>query len=96
MVNSSKGKALFEMILSDIICDKVDFSDISEYNHQLCYPSVKKEYYEKIMQMYKEEGYEALDRFYFKEIGKKNIIRYGIYYPLSRKIPSSLKKILRK
>lgn len=96
MVNSSKGKALFEMILSDIICDKVDFSDISEYNHQLCYPSVKKEYYEKIMQMYKEEGYEALDRFYFKEIGKKNIIRYGIYYPLSRKIPSSLKKILKK
>jgi len=48
------------------------------------------------MQMYKEEGYEALDRFYFKEIGKKNIIRYGIYYPLSRKIPSSLKKILKK
>ena len=95
MLNSEKGIKLFNMISSDVISYNVEFEDISLYNHQLCQSSTKNKYYNTIMELYRKYGYKGVDEFYFKKIGKKNLFKYKIYYPISRKIPLKLKEIIK-
>lgn len=95
MLNSEKGIDLFEMLSSDIISYKVDFKDISLYNHQLRQSSIKNKDYNTVMEIYRKSGYIGIDEFYFKNLGKKNLLKYKIYYPISRKIPLKLKKIIK-
>lgn len=90
LVNSQRGAELFEKISSKINYVDSDFETISMQNGNLLKPTTMPPSRNELMDLYKQNGYEAVDRLYWKKIGYKKI-----YYFILAKAPRDLKKKIR-
>lgn len=90
LVNSQRGAELFEKISSKINYVDSDFETISMQNGNLLKPTTMPPNRNELMDLYKQNGYEAVDRLYWKKIGYKKI-----YYFILAKAPRDLKKKIR-
>ena len=87
LVNTSHGSELFDKILSEINYINSDFETISKQNDNLLRATSMPSCRKKIMELYQKEGYKAVERLYWKEVGIKKI-----YYLILAKAPRNLKK----
>lgn len=85
LVNSQKGKQLVKQHGKDIQWVPSTFEKIAEQNKQLNHPTPKCDDYEKLMQLYKQKGYAAIERQYQNERGGKLRYRYRILKYLMRR-----------
>lgn len=87
LINTPKGKKLWELIKNDIIHHPMEFEKISKYNHQLLSPSRLHPHRTTYLEHFKKEGYKGLIKsYYFKEY--KSIIKtflMGIFTPIFKK-----------
>lgn len=66
LINTDKGRALFEKCKSSIDCIESDFEKVAENNAQLKHPSIKPEKRDALFVLYKENGYSAVEKAYKK------------------------------
>ncbi len=78
LVNSEKGKRLFEESKELLEVMESDIDSIAKYNHQLNAPSLKPSSREMYQNAYKEGGYGALEKLYTRNMG-------GIKFALRKK-----------
>ena len=91
LVNNSRGAKLIELINKCINIDVTSFEKVARTNGQLKSPSKCPSTRQKILNIYKEQGYVAIES-YFK---KRNGLRTQYCY-LKNMIPQSIKKSLKK
>ncbi|CDD36625.1 4Fe-4S ferredoxin iron-sulfur binding domain-containing protein [Clostridium sp. CAG:356] len=92
IVNTKKGKELFEKIKNDINFEKSSFEKISKYNKNLKQPTVRKNIRDNIYNEIKEKNYEQIVKENMKfKISAITIIK--AYFP--RKLKDTIKKILK-
>ena len=89
MVNTSKGEKCLDVLKDRLIQIPTDYTNVRKNNPQLNMPSKKPVYYDDIMTLYENAGYQAVDKYYFKKF-KKVIIRSY----LGRAIPGKMRKRL--
>jgi len=58
LINTKKGKQLFNNIKNEIFFEKRTLDEAVKGNEQLCHPSIKNENYNKFKQLYKKYGFE--------------------------------------
>lgn len=83
IINTEKGKQLFEIIKDDIVFFQSDYESVSKFNPQLLQPCRKIELYDHIAEKYKKYGYSGIESLYrptmvknkLKKIIKKIIVR---------------------
>ena len=90
LINTEQGKELFSMISNDVHCLKSEFSKVKKHNAQLEHPSILKENYEQILKLYKNNGYESIEKYYIKKNFIKILIK-KIWYIIPEKIRKKLK-----
>lgn len=89
IVNSNKGTSYLRKVNNDVHLLKVDFSTIAKHNAQLKRPSILSKNREKILSLYCNSGYDAVDK-YFKSNFKKEIMIEKVKY----RIPKSIKRMI--
>lgn len=92
LINSEKGKKLFDIVSDNLLSIKTDIKTVSMHNHQLSRPSQKKKEYEDLMEQYHKWGYEYIDQNYFSKLGKKQYLYYKLYIALSNRISNNFKE----
>lgn len=90
LVNTEQGKKLFKILNSEINFKESSFENVAKYNTQLNIPSKKSPNREKILEMYKNGSYLAVDRWYFKQLGIKKYLLI-----IKNKIPQSVKVLIK-
>lgn len=81
LVNTIQGKSLLKNYGKDLILLDSTFEKAAKTNKQLNHPCNMPGEREKIMKIYREKGYEAVDEYYQKSQGLKQKIR-PIYYKI--------------
>lgn len=84
ILNTYRGKQLLEQYGGDLILHKSSFENIAFGNAQLNHPSVKSTDRKKILELYSENGYSAVEKDFRQTMGIKY---YGLllrYYFLGR------------
>ncbi len=94
IVNSEKGIKLIEELNGYIMRDISSYNNIAAKNGQLTAPSKKSEIRKVVMEIYKEQGYEGVEK-YFKKNYHLQIIIHTIYNKIPRKLRLKLKKLLK-
>lgn len=89
--NSEKGNYLLKKYGGNIEIFKSDFNKISKYNKQLVEPCSLSPDRKKIMEDYKNGGYELVEKNYMKKLGMKKII-----YPFWNLLPNNIQKKIKK
>ncbi|MBU5487425.1 Coenzyme F420 hydrogenase/dehydrogenase, beta subunit C-terminal domain [Clostridium sp. MSJ-8] len=92
LVNTEKGKKLFEGMGKWICLDKSSYEKISRGNGQLKKPSDESKIRNYILNMYVTEGYEKLDKWY-KRKNRKKLIAYRMYRMIPTKLRLKIKYI---
>lgn len=93
LVNTEKGKTfLSECSDAFKLCEST-FDQVARVNLQLKHPSQKTNDRDKIMKLYGEYGYKAIDNDYYKKIGLKKYI-YILWNALPQSIRSKIKQFL--
>lgn len=87
LVNNENGKKMIENYSKELSIKKSDFDKISRHNKQLNNPSEPSKNRDEILEKYKREGYQAVDRYYFKKLGMKKYV-----YILWNKLPQRIRK----
>ena len=90
LINSPHGAELFEKISSQIDYVESDFETISMQNGNLLKSTSMSDKRNLIIELYKKQGYKAVDHLYWKKVGNKKI-----YYFILAKAPRDLKKKIR-
>jgi len=90
LINSTRGIELFDRASEFIDYVSSDFKIISMQNDNLLRPTAIPNNRKSIMELYRNEGYEAIDKLYWKTIGYKKF-----YYFILAKAPRTLKKKIR-
>ena len=90
LVNSEQGEKLFDKVSEFLDYVDSDFDTISKQNDNLLKPTEMPLNRQNIMELYRTEGYEAIEKMYWKTIGYKRI-----YYFILAKAPRTLKKKIR-
>lgn len=76
LINSSNGECLINKIKSNCIMIESEFSKVSKHNNQLIKASkYKKNKRIKILNLYKEKKYDAVDKYYKRRYFLKNMIK---------------------
>ncbi len=91
LVNTEQGAYFLKELAQDLKLNESAFRKVAEINDQLRHPSVKTERHGKVMELFEQGGYEAVERWYNKSLGWKRLAYYG-WYKLPRSIRSRLKK----
>lgn len=78
IVNNLKGRTLLENYCTGIILKQSKLELISENNTQLRKPSKRGAHREIILDIFRNKGYEEIDKWYQKRLGFKKIL-YDIY-----------------
>ncbi|WP_278320016.1 Coenzyme F420 hydrogenase/dehydrogenase, beta subunit C-terminal domain [Clostridium tyrobutyricum] len=91
MVNTLKGNKYFHKINSYLNIKDTSFEQVALRNDQLNFPSKRGIRREKILKIYKNEGYKAVEEFFKKEIGFKIYI-----YKMKKIVPVSIKNLIKK
>lgn len=91
IVNTNKGIDLIDKLGININLKSSTYEKISNGNKQLKYPSELNPQRNKILELYKNYGYSAVDKYYFQKLGLKKYlyliqeIIYEIYDKYSKK-----------
>ena len=87
--NTEIGAHYFEQIEKNLIVHKVKFSDIALNNPQLNHPfdECNQELRKKVLALYSDQGYPAVDSYYFTTFKKAIMVRR-----IAKHIPMKLKK----
>ena len=90
LVNTIQGKKRLSELGMDLITLPSEFSKVARGNGQLNVPSKRSPRRDSIFKIYHENGYEALDKWYYKQMGVKRYIRF-LWYML----PDSIKSLIK-
>lgn len=90
LINSTRGIEMFDRASEFIDYVNSDFKIISMQNDNLLRPTAIPNNRKSIMELYRNEGYEAIDKLYWKTVGYKKF-----YYFILAKAPRTLKKKIR-
>ena len=94
MINSKKGEAVFDSMKDLFWYYPSSFEIAARNNEQLRKPSSIGEKRQKILELYKEKGYDAVDKWFWKQ--KKTIRRReNIKYYLHKTIPEPIRVIVK-
>ncbi len=93
LVNTDKGEKLLEKYGEDIFMKKSSFEKVSRKNGQLNEPSRLSPERKTVLELFKNEGYSAVDDRYYKRLGKKKYV-YIIWDLMPRKLQLTAKKVL--
>lgn len=93
IINTEKGKSEIERLGQDIVYFDTTYEKVASANTQLREPSKYGKYRDKIMALYKEGGYSAVDTFYYNKIIRKILIKKQIKKFIPKKIWLILKKL---
>lgn len=91
LVNTNKGKQLFQEIEHLLQCDLSTFEKVANGNLQLQKPSTLTLSREKIFDVYQEGGYAAVEKYFQKRNGMRTY-----YFYLKNMLPQSWKKTIKK
>ena len=91
IVNNDKGKCIIEKFSGNILLKSSKFEKISIHNHQLVSPIKCNPKREIILNLYKNNGYKAVDKWYRND-NKINYIIKSLWY----KMPYGIRKIIKK
>lgn len=94
IVNTDKGKIWLNRCSDELYLYSSTFEQAAKFNMQLQHPSLYGTFRERIMDLYKKEGYEAVDNFYYNNVLKKVIIKEKIKKFIPKKIKQEIKKII--
>lgn len=84
IVNNSKGKEIIKKYGKDIYFKESSFEKVANHNEQLCNPSRISKNRNKILNIYKNGGYKAVDKYIKRNQGLKRIF-YILYYKINQK-----------
>lgn len=96
IINSKKGQELFEKYKSSFIFEKSSIDKMIKYNKQLVSPCSKPTERQKLLDMYTNKGYVALENWFLIKMKKRrifNIIKQAIPNRIIYLLKSSFKKI---
>ena len=93
LANTTKGIQVCES-LNGIYKEASSFEKVSNRNGQLKHPSLLSPKRETILRLYAEQGYEALDAWFYRNY-KKQIILHTVFNAVPRGFRMRLKKILK-
>ena len=95
MINSEKGEVLFRECESLFWYYPSTFENASRHNEQLKHPSSPGENRDTVLKLYKEKGYEAVDKWFWKQ-KRKDKRKESIKYHLHNDIPEPIRAIVKK
>ncbi len=91
IVNTEKGAEILSGFGGELLLADSTFEKIAKKNGQLRHPCKKSPVREKIFEIYQNEGYKAVDRYFYKSLGAKYYIKFFI-----NRLPSKVKKFARR
>lgn len=91
LVNNKQGQNMLNQCNNDFILMSSEFEKVDRHNDQLHTPSKYSHKRELILDLYKENGYRAVDDYYKKYYKKERL-----FYTISNILPKSLKRYLKK
>lgn len=95
MINSEKGETLFRECKSLFWYYPSTFENASRHNEQLNHPSSPGENRDTVLKLYKEKGYGAVDKWFWKQ-KRKDKRKESIKYHLHNDIPEPIRAIVKK
>lgn len=95
MINSEKGEALFRECESLFWHYPSTFENVSRHNEQLKHPSSPGKNRDTVLKLYKEKGYRAVDKWFWKQ-KRKDKRKESIKYHLHNDIPEPIRAIVKK
>lgn len=81
IANNDKGEKMISELSKDFMLLDSKFEKVQYHNKQLVHPSIFKEERNEILKLYSKNGYESVDKYYFKKNFFKNFIK-TIFYKL--------------
>lgn len=90
LLNTEKGKEIIRSYGKKLSLHPSKFDKIAAENSQLIHPSIPLDCREKIMNIYKDGGFTALDKYFLKNAGMSVYVA-----KIKTKIPLSIKKFLK-
>ena len=91
IVNTVKGQSILKSIENNIVIDDSTYEKVANRNTQLLQPSKRGKYYDMIFESYRNLGYAAVDKLFYKYY-KKQILIHSVF----SKLPFGVKEIIRK
>lgn len=91
LINNIKGKNIIDEFGLGLMIKESDFLKVEKHNMQLKQPSSKNVKREVVFKIYRENGYSAVDKWYYRQLGMK---KYA--YILWNKIPNNIRCIIKK
>jgi len=91
---TEKGERAFEQCAKNMYTLESGFEKAARHNSQLCFPSTKSPRRQVILDLYKNNGYGAVEN-YFRKNFIKDIVVGRISWYLPRKFKKSIKRIFR-
>lgn len=91
LINSNVGRIMLKKYGNVLNYFESDLNKVSRYNAQLIVPSKYSELRNKVLKQYKEYGYIAIDKLYYKKNIKKILLK-KCWYRLPLKIRVKIKK----
>lgn len=95
MINSEKGETLFKECESLFWYYLSTFDNAARHNEQLKHPSSPGKNRDTVMKLYKEKGYGAVDKWFWKQ-KRKDKRKESIKYHLHNDIPEPIRAIVKK
>lgn len=91
LINNAHGKYLLNKYGSKLQLQPSDFTKVVAQNDQLIRPSNRSILRDKVLEIYKDKGYAAVEKWYFRRMGIKKYV-----YILWNKLPAKIKYWLRR
>lgn len=92
LVNTERGRNWLEMLHPQISFAESTFKQVKNRNQQLKSPSQHTQIREKILRLYAEKGYIAIDEWYYNGLGLKKYI-YEAWNLIPRKVQLLIKNV---
>lgn len=90
IINTNNGKIWLDKCKDELYLYPSTFEQVAKINTQLREPSAYGKYRDKIMQLYKDGGYKAVDRFYYNKVIRKIILKKNIKKLLKYLLPKPI------
>lgn len=94
LVNTEKGRQWVEQMNGQLVVAPSTLASVVRENRQLNAPSRHTALRDIVMELYKNGGYSAVDRWYYKRIGIKQYV-YRVWNCIPKKYQVILKKIIK-
>ena len=91
LINNAHGKYLLNKYGNKLQLQPSDFTKVVAQNDQLIRPSNRSILRDKVLEIYKDKGYAAVEKWYFRRMGIKKYV-----YILWNKLPAKIKYWLRR